>query len=485
MGLTGCILGSLLAAVAQARVQPVWSGLAGGTNSEVRALASHDADGEGPEPPRLYAGVGVWTFFAGEQLALIAAWDGWKSSSVGGNDLTHTAGTGYSIIHVPEQFGMLSPGTFVGGDLYAAGGVPVRNLARWLPPAWHDVGGGVEAGTIFAYVFCAHLFDEDGDGPLPPALFVGGKFKTAGGMPIASLARWDGTTWSEVGGGLRDEKSSTLPIVYAMTLFDDDGPGPRPPALYVGGNFDYAGDQTTRNIARWDGATWEPVGPGFNATVESLCVFDEDREGPAPPRLFAGGQFNTTWGSPPNTLFRIARWDGASWTPVGGWLSAGTVLSMLVWDADGTGPMKEDLYIGGLFNVLPDLSPVNKVARWDGQEWWPVGEGVWGFGQGTNVNAMAVFDEDGQGPNPGGLYVGGLFTYAGNVETRHVARWGMPLPASKCDPDCELDGDLDVFDYLCFLGRYAAQDPYADCENDGDWDVFDFLCFQSQFAAGC
>ncbi len=56
---------------------------------------------------------------------------------------------------------------------------------------------------------------------------------------------------------------------------------------------------------------------------------------------------------------------------------------------------------------------------------------------------------------------------------------------STCYPDCEEDGDLDVFDFLCFQGAYANQDPYADCEKDGDWDVFDFLCFQGQFANGC
>ncbi len=56
---------------------------------------------------------------------------------------------------------------------------------------------------------------------------------------------------------------------------------------------------------------------------------------------------------------------------------------------------------------------------------------------------------------------------------------------SGCYPDCENDGDLDIFDYLCFLNEFAASSPYADCENDGDWDVFDFLCFQGQFANGC
>ncbi len=50
--------------------------------------------------------------------------------------------------------------------------------------------------------------------------------------------------------------------------------------------------------------------------------------------------------------------------------------------------------------------------------------------------------------------------------------------------DCEGDGDLDVFDYLCFLGKFSVQDPYADFEGDGDWDLFDFLAFQDCFAGG-
>lgn len=54
-----------------------------------------------------------------------------------------------------------------------------------------------------------------------------------------------------------------------------------------------------------------------------------------------------------------------------------------------------------------------------------------------------------------------------------------------CKPDCELDGDLDVFDFLCFQGKYSVQDPYADFEEDGDWDIFDFLAFQNAYATGC
>ncbi len=57
--------------------------------------------------------------------------------------------------------------------------------------------------------------------------------------------------------------------------------------------------------------------------------------------------------------------------------------------------------------------------------------------------------------------------------------------SAACYADCEGDGDLDVFDFLCFQSEWAAQTAYGDCEQDGDWDVFDFLCFQSAYANGC
>lgn len=67
---------------------------------------------------------------------------------------------------------------------------------------------------------------------------------------------------------------------------------------------------------------------------------------------------------------------------------------------------------------------------------------------------------------------------------QQAAQWVLDNLAT-CRPDCEGDGDLDVFDYLCFLGRFSVQDPYADFEGDGDWDVFDFLAYQGSFAQGC
>jgi hypothetical protein len=54
-----------------------------------------------------------------------------------------------------------------------------------------------------------------------------------------------------------------------------------------------------------------------------------------------------------------------------------------------------------------------------------------------------------------------------------------------CYPDCDGDGALDFFDFLCFQNAFLAQEPYADCDENGVFDFFDFLCFQNAFLAGC
>ncbi len=65
-------------------------------------------------------------------------------------------------------------------------------------------------------------------------------------------------------------------------------------------------------------------------------------------------------------------------------------------------------------------------------------------------------------------------------------------PDDACYADCDTTtgrGVLDIFDFLCFGNRFAANDPYAcDCDTStglGVCDIFDFLCFGNAFAAGC
>ncbi len=403
--------------------------------------------------------------------------DGWRWEDLSGG--MGAAGDG---AHGLDAIGPPFSGLFAGGSFNIAGSVPAVSLARWDGQQWYAAPASPITG---GFVFSVRLFDDDGPGSIPPAVYVGGLYTTSVAPPtvIPGLLRWDGgASWGEVGGGLGQLIPGTYPAVRAMEVYDDDGPGPRPPGLYVGGTFSYAGGEFRRNIARWDGSAWETLGSGAGysgSTVGALAVFDEDGARPGAPALFVGGGG------------AFERWDGQSWTLVGSWDVNGAVFAMAVFDDDGSGPRKPSLFIGGTFIDGPGVPVANRIMRWDGQQYHPLGEGLTNFGVGTNCNALAVFDEDGPGPNPGGLYVGGIFLNAGGIATSHIARWGCPLPP-RCDANCNksfhpITGahTLTIADFACFQASYVRGDPFADCNEDNGLTIADFGCFQGKFAGGC
>jgi hypothetical protein len=54
-----------------------------------------------------------------------------------------------------------------------------------------------------------------------------------------------------------------------------------------------------------------------------------------------------------------------------------------------------------------------------------------------------------------------------------------------CAADCDGDGALSLFDFLCFVNRFNGGEPGADCDASGGLDLFDFLCFTNAYNAGC
>lgn len=126
-----------------------------------------------------------------------------------------------------------------------------------------------------AQAFAIH---EDGSGR---ALYAAGSFTRAGGLPAQGIARWDGVAWSAVGGGLNG-------TVFALAVYDDGlGGGAQ---LYAGGLFTLADGLPAQRLARWDGWSWSEVGggvPGVNSAVYALLVHD-DGSGDA---LFVAGGF--------------------------------------------------------------------------------------------------------------------------------------------------------------------------------------------------
>jgi hypothetical protein len=156
---------------------------------------------------------------------------------------------------------------------------------------------------------------------------------------------------------------------------------------------------------------------------------------------------------------------------------------MAVYDVDGGGPQIPALAFCGTFGT-----PGSKVALYRG---WnlgfdSMGGGLTGAPGGSEALQLGVVDEDGPGPNPGGLYVSGDFEFAGGIPIRDFARFGCPLPpGGPCYADCNQDGTLDLSDFGCFSTKFALQDPYTDCNEDGVRNLSDFGCFQTRFALGC
>ncbi len=132
-------------------------------------------------------------------------------------------------------------------------------------------------------------------------LYAGGYFTTAGGVVANNIARWDGATWYPLGEGMNNS-------VYALAL---DGQGD----LYAGGGFTTAGGVGANHIARWDGEAWYPLGEGMNNNVYSLAV---DGQG----NLYAGGSSPQPVGFPPITLPAGMGQPGTRWGR--GWMAVFT-----------------------------------------------------------------------------------------------------------------------------------------------------------------
>jgi hypothetical protein len=67
----------------------------------------------------------------------------------------------------------------------------------------------------------------------------------------------------------------------------------------------------------------------------------------------------------------------------------------------------------------------------------------------------------------------------------------LETPPGACYPNCDgstVEPILNVADFSCFLGKFAAGDPYANCDGstiEPVLNVADFSCFLGKFAAGC
>ncbi|MCB9879433.1 MAG: hypothetical protein H6835_17705 [Planctomycetes bacterium] len=237
----------------------------------------------------------------------------------------------------------------VGGEFTTIDGVTVNRLARFDGASWSAVGGGVTFSSLVAYVYALNEL-PNGD------LVVGGFFNMAGGTAAANIARWDGGAWSAFGAGANGDVRAFAQL-----------PGGE---LVAGGSFSQIGGVMAGKVARWNGSAWVAFGSGLSSTVRDLAARADGSLVAANADTFV--------------------WDGATWAIVPGNFDYQTVVVAL---PDG------DLVTGGISGSL---------KRFDGTTWTPIGPATSGA-----CNDLLVMPD-------GDVAAGGQFFGAGGVQLPSV-----------------------------------------------------------------
>ncbi|WP_157068855.1 hypothetical protein [Sandaracinus amylolyticus] len=277
-----------------------------------------------------------------------------RSDSVAVSHIVRYDGTYWSALRTPgeEYEGVAgsvaalereaSCAIYVGGTFSYAGPIRANSIARYTRDGGYQALGQGVSGSVRA-------IESLGEG----RIVAGGAFSDESGTVFRNVALWDGSQWRALGGSVDGE-------VAALESVPMDSPDSRE-LIYVGGDFENAGEVPAEDFAMWDGEVWTAVGGGFTGHLD-------------------------VWGE-----------------------ETGTSVRALLRD-----PATGDLIVAGDFRAAgPDGLVVNNIARWDGEQWHAYGDGL---GARSQVpNALTFWN--------GRLVAVGDFQSSGETTVRHVAAW--------------------------------------------------------------
>jgi hypothetical protein len=171
-------------------------------------------------------------------------------------------------------------------DIYIAGnfgtGLPgdtLQDIMRLSSEGWSSVGGGIR-GSL-SNVQSMTVFDGE--------LFVAGYFLSADGNAGNHIQKWNGSAWSDVGGGVNPNG------IFKLLTFNNK--------LYAFGAFEVAGGEPAQYLALWNGTDWCSLGSSFDNGILTGAVFNDS--------LYIGGSFTTI---DDDSIGYISKWTGGVYT---------------------------------------------------------------------------------------------------------------------------------------------------------------------------
>ena len=209
----------------------------------------------------------------------IARWNGvaWSSFSVG-------------VDRPARAVAVNGADLYIGGDFTSSGANFTPRIAKWNGiDQWVGLNGnsGYLNGTVNAIAF------HQGQ------LYAAGNLGlSSGSVSLNNVARWNGTQWLDVGGGVSSLSGGSTDVNALAT----DGQ-----QLFATGYFTAAGGTQVNGIARWDGSVWRSlgetgnsIGNGYGSSAGGVAISIANGV------VVAAGSFHSAGGRIPG---RIARWS--------------------------------------------------------------------------------------------------------------------------------------------------------------------------------
>lgn len=259
--------------------------------------------------------------FSGVPVKGIAKWDdtNWQPVGEGLSQEFNQDGTAYSFLIDNDKL-------LVGGGFTLIGTDTVFGLASWDGASWHSLGFP-SVPSFFPFIFAMTIYNGE--------LYIAGNFQALiNGQITSDVARFDGTEWHEVGGGLK----GAFAFANDLIVFNNE--------LYICGNIEKSAGNAGNMIMKLQNGAWVDVAGGVSYQIHDMVIFNDD--------LYVSGGFDFVGGNIPAS--NIAKWTGEKWCSLGSEFN-NAIETMEV--------LNDELYVGGGFTEIDGI-PINNIAKWIG-----------------------------------------------------------------------------------------------------------------------